>query len=177
VTDSPPPLPPPPSWKRPIVLGATATFLLHVPLLVEHALWLPALATLGASGLLVGLVLALFALRREPGMGSAAGFALCFQSVGLGAVVLAAVTLLQGFEIPVETERLLREELVAGGQEPAAVDEMLDALHGPAGPTMVVVVASLMACAAGLSGALAAALAVRRLRRLAQSAAAPPAAP
>jgi len=163
---APAPLPEParPSWTPAVVIGAVVTFALHAPALLDHVLWLPMCCGLGCTGAPVGMVPAAIALRREPGMGASSGFAVAFIGAGLGAIGLAAVTLLRGFELQPGTIAALRDGWVASGYTSEQAGQMLLVLEEGA-PVIVVVTAALVALGAGVMGAVLAGWTDRRLRR------------
>lgn len=165
----------PPSWILPIVAGALTTALLHGAVLWEPTLWLPVLGACGCSASPIGLLPAGLALRRDPQMGAAAGFAVAFIAVGLGAIALTTITLLHGFEVTPETERAWRESLLAAEYESADIERLIGALHDSGG-TLPVLAATLLAVAGGVSGAALGALAARRSRRAPAPPSVPPAA-
>ncbi|MBK8100046.1 MAG: hypothetical protein IPK26_23330 [Planctomycetes bacterium] len=168
--------PPPPPWTVPIAVGALTTALLHGAVLWEPSLWLPVLGACGCSASPIGLLPAGLALRRDPKMGPAAGFAVAFIAVGLGAIALTAITLLHGFEITPETERAWRESLQGANYKTEDIERLIGALHDSGG-ALPVLAATLLALAGGISGAALAGLAVRRSRRALAPPSAPPAAP
>ena len=164
MTPLPPAAPPSRSWALPIAAGATLTFALHAPALLDHLFWLPMCCCAGLTAAPVGLLPAGLALRRDPYMGAASGFAVAFIGVGLGAVALAAVTLLQGFDLGTEALDLLSNDLLERGYAKDEVDRSLLLLQR-GGPVLTIVTAGLLALAAGVSGAVLAAWVDRRHRR------------
>jgi len=152
---------PAPSWTWPIVLGAGATVLLHLPVLRENLLWVALAASFGLTGGFCGLLPAWLALRKDPNPGLRSGFAVAFIAVGSGALLLALATLWQGFAIAPEQLAAWRDELLANEQSPALVDQFLGRLRGGEGDSWVVLAATFMAFGGGMAGAVVAALRAR----------------
>ena len=158
----PPPQAPATSWFWPVTVGAVVSFLLHLPVLDDHVLWFPFCC--GLTGAPLALVPVLLALRNEPLMGAQAGFSVAFLSVGIGVVVVSALTVLSGFEIAPETIDGLRATWLESGASPEEVDEAMVVLW-QAGPVLSVVAAGVIALTAGVTGAVLASWYGRRLRR------------
>lgn len=177
---TPPPLPPDPSqppnpwqhgavparpsWTVPVLVGALATLLLHSPLLVQDQFWIPLCCTLGCSGVPVGFVPAFLASRRDPWLGPGAGFAVSFLAVGLGAVVLAGVTMVRGFGIDPQVLDAIADQLRSDRQlTEEEVQRSLQATEDFA-RFFPVLGASFVAISAGVCGAVVGAFAGRRHR-------------
>jgi predicted outer membrane lipoprotein len=156
-----------PSWALPICCGAAATCLITWPALQTNVLWLGFCFFSPLVGGALGMVPASLALRREPWLGAGSGFAVAFIAVGLGSVPMVAATLLRGFAVDEPVIEALRSD----GFPQEKIDQFVDtALRF--GPTLAIVGAGLLACAAGVIGAVLAGWVERRLRRRA-----PPPAP
>lgn len=159
--------PPRSSWAGPILIGALVTMALHSPALWASMAWLAMCLTCGCSGLPVGAVPALLALRNDPRLGAASGFAVAFISVGLGGIVLAGISFADWdpttFELRGEFEQSFRARLQEEGYTEAEVDQMIEDLESRS-RFVPVITAGLMALMGGLAGALAAAIVGRRQR-------------
>lgn len=166
---APMPLPavPAPSWTWPILIGAGATVLLHLPVLREHLLWVVLAASFGLTGGFCGLLPAWLAMRKDPQPGLRSGFAVAFIAVGSGALLLALATLWQGFAIAPDQLAAWRDELLANEQSPELVDQFLGRLRGGEGDSWVVMAATFMAFGGGMAGMVVAALRSRTTKRLA----------
>ena len=167
---SQPPVQPPPgmptggqasSWFWPVLIGAILTVLMHLPVLEENGYWVACCCGLG--GLPLGIVPVVLALRHDPLLGAQAGFSMAFLSIGIGSVLVAAITVLSGFQISSEFEELLRQSWAEGGIPPDQVNEMVLVLE-EAGPFMAVVAAGVTALVAGVTGAIVASWGARRYR-------------
>lgn len=156
-----------PSWRGPIAAGALVTTLLHVPALTQHEIWLPLCCCAPVLGAPLGLLPATLALRRDPYMGAASGFSVAFISIGLGALIPAATTLLRGYRVNEDMIAQMREAWTEQGLGKHEVDQAIDYVL-TAGPLSVVVSAALLALAAGVMGAILAGWTDRRRRRSAQ---------
>jgi hypothetical protein len=146
----------------PVLAGALTTAALHGLAVQHHILWYVFATCCGCSGIPVGFVPAALAVRRDPWMGAGAGFAVAFLATGLGAIAVAAVTVLRGFEVPKEQIETVREAML---KQPDVnkddVQHMLDLLLS-AGPLFTVFAAALIALTGGITGAVVAAVASRR---------------
>ncbi|HLQ38089.1 MAG TPA: hypothetical protein VK348_09825 [Planctomycetota bacterium] len=158
----PPPLPPRPSWIVPVAVGALATAALHGFAVQDNILWL--CFSCGCTGMPVGLLPALLAVRRDPLMGAGSGFALAFIATGLGAILVAGMTVWRGFDISDDELEALRQSWANLKMTPPEIQRNIDFLHHYGG-TIAVFVAGLIALNGGISGAVVAALGGRRHRR------------
>ena len=156
-----------PSWRVPIALGALVTAALHLPAVMQHEIWLPLCCCAPLLGAPLGLLPATLALRRDPYMGAASGFSVAFISIGLGALIPAATTLLRGYRVNEEMVAQMREAWTEQGLGKNEVEQAIDTVL-TAGPLSVVVGAALLALTAGIMGAILAGWTDRRHRRSAQ---------
>jgi len=159
------PVPPLPSWRWPIALGALSTLVLHLPVLWENLLWVALCASFGVTGMFCGVLPAWIALRRDPQPTLGSGFAVSFIATGIGAVSLAVTTLLRGFSIPAEQEEAWRAEFLAREMKPEAIAEFFAQLRGGQGDSWTVLAAAFLAFGGGLAGATVAAIRARRTAR------------
>jgi hypothetical protein len=170
------PAPPRPSWVFAIVTGAAATVAVHSLALYQHLLWVCVCGSVGCSGAPVGLLPAWLVLRRDPFLGAGSGFALGFISVGLGSLVLAATTLVRGFQIDETMAATLRDGWLEAGYKEDEVAQMLEVLQS-SGPVLVVAAAALLALSGGVTSAVLAGWTDRRYRRRHEARYGPPGAP
>jgi hypothetical protein len=163
--------PPLPSWSKPLAIGAIATFVLHAPVLADEMFWFRLALLCGSTGMVAALFSVLTALRHDPRMGAASGFALGFTGVGIGALALAVLALIQGFELSADSLASLEKLLRANGTPDAEIRQTLDQLV-QSGPFLVAFGALLLALNGGVIGAVVAGLRARRFA--ARDAARPP---
>lgn len=153
---------PQPSWRIPLAVGAALTILLHAPLVYEPLLWVAVAASFGVTGAVCGLLPAWLALRRDPEPRLGSGFAAGFIAVGIGALGLAGLTLVEGFTIGAEAEQVWREQLATQGMTGPAIDEFFARLRGGEGASWVVLSAAFVTFGGGFAGALVGAVRSRR---------------
>jgi hypothetical protein len=159
------PAPNRPTWTVPILFGASATFVLTGLLTFmmstpNAGVRLTACCCCGAAFIPYGLIPALVAMRRDPTLTTAQGFAVSFIAVGIGMVVWAGMIVLSG-ETPSVDPAVLRQQLVdyqkdlPEDQKSTAeeLDAMVDFTIGLL-PYVPVIVATGMTLLAGLAGML-----------------------
>lgn len=156
------PDPAPPSWRWPIALGAIMTVVLHAPVLWENVLWVAVCGSFGITGLFCGVIPAWLAMRRDPEPTLGSGFAVSFIAIGSGAVSLAIVTLVRGFQILPEHEAQWRAEYATTDVKPEVLADFFSRLRGGEGDSWTVLGAALLAFGGGMAGAAIAALRARR---------------
>jgi hypothetical protein len=145
------------SWRTPLIVGAVAAFVFHAPLLVRDFWWIALDFLCGCTGVPSGLLATGLALRHDPRMGAASGFAVAFMANGIGALFLALIAIVRGFHLQAEDLETLHNLLREGGRSEQEVRTTLDGIQRiGAGP--VVLAAMLLAFSGGAVGAVAAGL-------------------
>lgn len=156
------PYPPehPPSWVVPIAAGALATFGLQSLTLLLPVLWCATCCTCGLSGVPVGFLPAILAVRQDPNMSPVQGFAVSFIATGIGALAVAFVVMgVQGWEVPPDALEQIREGLTelnrdapAGEQlSPEEIEGFVDTF-GQLAQFLPVIASGLVIVMGGLSG-------------------------
>lgn len=152
---------PQPSWFVPVAVGALFTMVLHGIAVHRNETWWFLCLTCGASGTPAGLLPAWLALRREPHLGAASGFAVAFIATGIGAACCAVLSWLRGFSFDPQFLVRLGETWRQAGLGEDEVARQL-AVVEDTGPVVAVTTAGLLAITGGVSGAVLAAWVGRR---------------
>lgn len=137
----------------PVTAGALLTIVLHGIAIGRNETWWFLCLTCGASGTPSGLLPAWLALRRDPTMGAASGFAVSFIATGIGAATCAVLSWLQGFSFDPRFLEQLGETWRQSGLADDEIARQL-AIVEDTGPIVAVTIAGLLAVTGGVSGAV-----------------------